>query len=108
VVILLLILWDDSSIALVFSFLNYHFQLAEPTQTQPSQELSFETRIQALLTVFGAFLSMFAAWGQVNAFGTFQAWYTENQLHNFSPSAISWIGSLQLCLLFLAVRFVSE
>jgi len=58
---------------------------------------------QAWLTVFGAFFAMFATWGQASAFGTFQDWYTENQLRDFSPSEISWIGSVQLGVLFLAV-----
>jgi len=74
--------------------------------TISKQGALFEGDKQAWLTVFGAFFSMFAAWGQVNAFGTFQDWYSENQLHELSPSTISWIGSLQLCVLFLAVRFV--
>lgn len=34
------------------------------------------------------------------AFGTFQSWYSGNQLSSMSSFNISWIGSLQLCVFF--------
>jgi MFS family permease len=40
-------------------------------------------------------------WGIVNAFGTYQTFYEVHLLHSHSPSAISWIGSIQASLLFL-------
>lgn len=54
------------------------------------------------LTVFGAFVSLLVTFGQMNAFGTFQAWYSSHQLKWMSQSTISWIGSLQLLVFFLS------
>ena len=55
------------------------------------------------LTVGGAFAGLFCTFGQLNAFGTFQTWYAEHQLHNLPPSTIAWIGSLQLWIFFFSV-----
>lgn len=41
----------------------------------------------------------FTTWGFVNAYGLFQAQYSTNQLADYSPSAISWIGSVQLSMI---------
>jgi len=41
---------------------------------------------------------MFCSFGYVNSFGVFQAYYTTE--HSGTPSDISWIGSLQLFLMF--------
>lgn len=59
---------------------------------------------EAWLTVFGAFLSLFCSFGQMNAFGTFQSWYTTHQLSDLTPSTIAWIGSVQLWVFFFSVR----
>lgn len=40
-------------------------------------------------------------WGMVNTFGAYQAFYEVDLLRSHSPSAISWIGSIQGFLLFL-------
>ncbi|KAG1771464.1 MFS general substrate transporter [Suillus occidentalis] len=40
--------------------------------------------------------------GQVTSFGTYQAWYAEHQLSAYSPSAISWIGGLQLWVMMFS------
>ena len=37
----------------------------------------------------------------INAYGAFQSFYTVDLLHDKSPSAIAWIGSVQSCLLLL-------
>lgn len=58
--------------------------------------------LKANLTVLGAFIALFCTFGLLNAFGTFQAWYTTHQLQHMSPSAISWIGSLQLWVFFFS------
>ncbi|EJU01043.1 MFS general substrate transporter [Dacryopinax primogenitus] len=39
--------------------------------------------------------------GYINAYGVYQAYYVQTLLPSYSPSAISCIGSLQTCLLFL-------
>jgi len=59
--------------------------------------------LRANLTVLGAFIALFCTFGQMNAFGTFQAWYTEHQLAGLPASTISWIGSLQLWIFFFSV-----
>lgn len=55
------------------------------------------------LTLFGGFVGSFATMGQVTSFGTYQAWYAEHQLSAYSPSAISWIGGLQLWVMMFSV-----
>ncbi|KXN85072.1 Riboflavin transporter MCH5 [Leucoagaricus sp. SymC.cos] len=57
--------------------------------------------LRGYLAVFGAFVSLLVTFGQMNAFGTFQTWYSNHQLHRMSQSTISWIGSLQLLIFFL-------
>lgn len=59
--------------------------------------------VRAWLSVLGASLALFATFGLMNAFGTFQAWYSSHQLQHLPPSTISWIGSLQLWMFFFAV-----
>lgn len=63
-----------------------------------------EGGLAAWLTVFGAFLALFCSFGQMNAFGTFQSWYTTHQLHDLHPSTVAWIGSVQLWVFFFSVR----
>ncbi|KAI0694929.1 MFS general substrate transporter [Cerioporus squamosus] len=62
----------------------------------------------AWLTVFGAFLALFCSFGQMNAFGTFQSWYTTHQLQDLHPSTIAWIGSIQLWVFFFSGGFVGR
>ena len=59
--------------------------------------------LAAWLTVLGAFLALFCSFGQMNAFGTFQSWYTTHQLHDLQPSTVAWIGSVQLWVFFFSV-----
>lgn len=61
---------------------------------------------KAKLTVLGSFIALFCTFGQINAFGTYQSWYSSHQLQRMSPSAISWIGSLQLWVLFFLVSSI--
>ncbi|KAL1983105.1 hypothetical protein VTN96DRAFT_518 [Rasamsonia emersonii] len=42
-------------------------------------------------------------WGYINSFGVFQTYYTETLGH--SPSDISWVGSIQIFLLFFIGTF---
>ena len=55
--------------------------------------------IHAWLQVLAAHLVIFNAWGYIQSFGVFQTYYTT--ILDQPPSKISWIGSLQLSLLFL-------
>ncbi|KAK6396446.1 hypothetical protein LTR65_009530 [Meristemomyces frigidus] len=54
----------------------------------------------AWLLASTAALIVFNCWGMANAFGLFQAYYERDYLLGTSPSAIAWIGSTQLALVF--------
>lgn len=69
-----------------------------------AQRHGAEWSLKASLSVFGAFLALFCTFGQMNSFGTYQTWYKRHQLSHFSPSAISWIGSIQFWVFFFSVR----
>ncbi|TFB06128.1 putative transporter MCH4 [Trichoderma ghanense] len=56
--------------------------------------------LRAWLVVLGGFLDFAIAFGLVNSFGTFQARY-ESEWPWLSTSTITWIGSIQLFILFL-------
>jgi hypothetical protein len=58
------------------------------------------------LTVFGAFWALFATFGQVNSFGSYQAYYVKHQLSAYTSSDVSWIGSVQLWVFFFSVRML--
>ncbi|KAI1759768.1 putative MFS monocarboxylate transporter [Hypoxylon sp. FL1150] len=60
----------------------------------------------AWLQVVGSYSLYFNTWGTINMFGVFQTYYETELLGHMSPSAISWIGSLQSFLL-LAVGVIS-
>ncbi|KAH9916394.1 MFS general substrate transporter [Epithele typhae] len=69
---------------------------------------SCERGLSAWLTVFGAFLALFCSFGQMNAFGTFQSWYTTHQLSDRHPSTVAWIGSVQLWVFFVSGGFIGR
>ena len=55
---------------------------------------------RAVLTVMGAFFSLFCTVGLLNAFGVFQQYYKEAILQDMTESDISWIGSVGIFLLY--------
>ena len=57
--------------------------------------------LDAWLQVMGGFVVMCATWGLVNTFGVYQTYYQTVMLTSHTASSISWIGSLQACLLFV-------
>jgi len=75
-------------------------RLSLPKQKQSALEIPTWRR---WLVVIGAFLALFCTFGQLSSFGTFLSWYSHNQLSSYSPSTISWIGSLQLWVFFFSV-----
>jgi len=75
-----------------------------PPDTNHSHKFP-EGGLKAHLTVLGAFIALACTFGQLSAFGTFQAWYASHQLRHMPASTISWIGSLQLWIFFFTVRF---
>ncbi|KAI6345857.1 hypothetical protein MCOR25_011006 [Pyricularia grisea] len=60
--------------------------------------------LRAWSQVACAWLVIFVTWGQVNAFGAFQTYYTE-ALAPLSPSVVSWIGAVQVWLTFFVGAF---
>ena len=65
-----------------------------------------EGGLKANLTVLGAFMAFACTFGQMSAFGTYQAWYASHQLQHLPASTISWIGSLQFWVFFFSVRLI--
>ncbi|OCL08237.1 MFS general substrate transporter [Glonium stellatum] len=57
--------------------------------------------LKAWLQVLGSFFIFFNSWGIINTFGSYQTFYETELLRSSTPSAISWIGSLQAFLLML-------
>ncbi|KAI9676087.1 MAG: hypothetical protein M1817_000830 [Caeruleum heppii] len=72
-----------------------------PSEREGALNVAPDGGIRAWLVVLGGFLTYFATFGFLNSYGTFQAFYQDHHLRGTSPSAISWIGSLQLFLLFI-------
>jgi hypothetical protein len=64
-----------------------------------------EGGFKAYLTVLGASMALACTFGQLSAFGTYQAWYASHQLRHLPASTISWIGSLQFWVFFFSVCF---
>lgn len=58
---------------------------------------------QAWLQVALGHLIIFNTWGYINSFGVFQTYYTSEL--NRPPSDISWVGSIQIFLLFFIGTF---
>jgi len=59
--------------------------------------------LPGFLAIVGAFIALFCGFGQMNSYGTFHAYYSRHQLHQLTPSKISWVGSLQLWIFFFSV-----
>ncbi|ROW07539.1 hypothetical protein VPNG_07075 [Cytospora leucostoma] len=55
--------------------------------------------LDAWLQVFGGFFVYFNTWGLIITFGVFQSYYQNHLLSHYSPSQISWIGTIQAFLL---------
>ncbi|KAH9919152.1 MFS general substrate transporter [Epithele typhae] len=81
---------------------------AQSTQAHSVSSPFPDGGLHAWLTVLGAFLALFCTFGQLNSFGTFQAFYADHQLQHLPASTISWIGSLQLWVFFFSGGFVGR
>ncbi|KAJ4393754.1 hypothetical protein N0V93_002969 [Gnomoniopsis smithogilvyi] len=55
--------------------------------------------LAAWLQVLGGFFVYFNTWGLIITFGVFQTYYEGHLLGRYSPSSISWIGTVQAFLL---------
>ncbi|KAH9904409.1 major facilitator superfamily domain-containing protein [Xylariomycetidae sp. FL2044] len=60
--------------------------------------------VQAWTQVAMGWLVIFTTWGYVNSFGSFQTYYTST-MPETAPSAISWIGSVQIWLTLIIGAF---
>lgn len=61
-----------------------------------------EGGLQAWLTMLGSFLVYFASFGVVNSCDFFQMFYQVSYLSDYSPTAISFIGTVKITLLYLS------
>ncbi|KAK7056369.1 hypothetical protein VNI00_002923 [Paramarasmius palmivorus] len=69
------------------------------TTTPPSKLTLPDGGLQAWATVLGSFLIQVCNFGYTSSFGVYQDFYVREYITNSSPSAISWIGSLNAFLL---------
>ncbi|CZT14716.1 related to monocarboxylate transporter [Ramularia collo-cygni] len=74
----------------------------EPTDKQPPIDHGSVAWLQCL----GAFCIFFCSWGMIGGYGAFQSFYEASKLPHSSPSAISWIGSLQGTLMLFGSALV--
>lgn len=59
--------------------------------------------LMAWLQIVAGHLVVFNTWGYTISFGIFQPVYEERM--NLPPSTVSWVGSIQICLIFLVGTF---
>ncbi|KJZ75149.1 hypothetical protein HIM_05343 [Hirsutella minnesotensis 3608] len=59
--------------------------------------------LEAWLQVVAGHLIVFTTWGYIISFGIFQPYYADTL--GIAPSAVAWIGSVQICLIFLVGTF---
>lgn len=62
--------------------------------------------LRAWCQVLAGHLIVFNTWGYMISFGIFQSHYAE--MLSMEPSAIAWIGSVQICLVFLVGTFAGR
>ncbi|KAK6079059.1 major facilitator superfamily transporter [Seiridium cupressi] len=63
---------------------------------------------QAWLVVAGAWVCFFVSYGFISSAGVYQDYYQRTLLRDYSPSAISWIPSIQLFALSASAPFVGR
>lgn len=68
---------------------------------EPEPDEAPQGGVQGWLVVVGSALVYFASFGIINSFGIFQDYYQRDFLSNYSPTAIAFIGTLQISLLYL-------
>jgi MFS family permease len=57
--------------------------------------------LEAWLVVGGAWCGLFVSFGWINCIGVFQDYYQETLLSNYSSSAVAWIPSMEVFMMFL-------
>jgi len=80
---------------------QYPPSISDKQQRQDLDSSIPDGGLRAWLNVLGGFLVLFASFGYTNAWGVYQAYYSQTIYRNRTDSEIAWVGSLQLCLFFL-------
>ncbi|WWC86543.1 uncharacterized protein L201_001420 [Kwoniella dendrophila CBS 6074] len=78
------------------------------TSATPAMSPPPDGGFHAWSTVAGCWMALFVQFGLCNSFGVFQAYYESDLLKDHSSSSITWIGTLQLFLLFFGGIFVGR
>ncbi|KAL3461866.1 major facilitator superfamily domain-containing protein [Aspergillus heterothallicus] len=73
---------------------------AESTHPDPSEFPDGGRK--AWLVVIGGWCCLFCSYGWINTIGLFQTYYQEHLLHSYSPSAVSWITSVETGMMYLS------
>ncbi|KAL8731177.1 MAG: hypothetical protein Q9166_003584 [cf. Caloplaca sp. 2 TL-2023] len=71
-----------------------------PTPYVPAHSHFPEGGLDAWLVTLGCWCVFFVSWGPINTIGIFQAYYQQELLHHHSPSAIAWISSTKLFMMY--------
>ncbi|KAK9458887.1 major facilitator superfamily domain-containing protein [Lipomyces oligophaga] len=77
-------------------------------QAGESAEYLPDVGFRPWLAAIGGFSAQFCSFGYMNVIGVFQTYYENNQLAGYSPSTISWIGSIQTFILAMGGLFAGR
>ncbi|KAK3182608.1 hypothetical protein K4F52_006058 [Lecanicillium sp. MT-2017a] len=91
---------DADAIAVVQAHHDAADEAQPPNTTDNVAEEEVDGGWKAWTQVAAAFALYFNHLGLLNSFGVFQSFYERDLLADASPSAISWIGSIQVFCLF--------
>ncbi|KAK9350621.1 major facilitator superfamily domain-containing protein [Lipomyces doorenjongii] len=80
----------------------------EKAVLEPHELYHPDTGRKAWLCVFGAGCGIFCSFGYVNVIGVFEEYYISHQLKDFTASQVSWITSLETCLVVFFGVFVGR
>lgn len=80
----------------------------QPTSGGAGQSSFPDGGREANLALLGGFCSLFCSFGWINAIGVFQEYYQQNSLSQDSPSAVSWIPSMEVFVMFLGGPVVGK
>ncbi|KAK9387146.1 hypothetical protein V1515DRAFT_580204 [Lipomyces mesembrius] len=80
----------------------------EKTVLEPHELYRPDTGRKAWLCVFGAGCGIFCSFGYVNVIGVFEEYYISHQLKDYTASQVSWITSLETCLVVFFGVFVGR
>lgn len=70
-----------------------------PRETQTHQQPP-NGGVAAWMKTLGCFLIYMNTWGIATSFGVYQSYYQQHTLREYAPGTISWIGTVQVFLLF--------